>query len=240
MVHATTPRSSGRQRPTSAGPAPPRRRPPWSRLSGAHGLMVASGLLAFVLVATALDDRGATVRVAVAATDVPAGGAVSADRVRWAELPADSDLAGELVSPGELRGGRRVATQAIASGQPVLRRALAGEHDGDGLRWLSIPVAREHAAGGALRPGDRVDVIDVVDGVARYVVTGAEVARVGPGRTDRGLTAGSREFHVVVRVDAEEALALAEALADGSLEVVRSTAATPAEAAPRLVPFEGR
>lgn len=234
MVHATTPRSSRQQRPTPAGPAPPRRRPPWSRFSAAHGLMVGAGLLAFVLVAAALDDRGAMVRVAVAADDVAAGGALSADRVRWADLPADSELAGEFVSPAELRAGPRVATQAIASGQPVLRRTLAGEHDADGLRWLSIPVAREHAAGGALRPGDRVDVIDVVDGVARYVVTGAEVARVGPDRSPRALTAGSREFHVVVRVDAEQALALAEALADGKLEVVQSTAAT------RPVPFEGQ
>ncbi|MDP9389766.1 MAG: hypothetical protein M3Q48_18080 [Actinomycetota bacterium] len=160
--------------------------------------------------------------------------------MRWVELPADSELAGQFLAPAELGRGERVATQAIAAGQPVLRQALASEEEADGLRWLSIPVAREHAAGGALRAGDRVDVIDVVEGVARYVVTGAEVASVGPGRPERGLAAGSREFHVVVRVDAEEALAVAEALADGKLEVVRSTAATPVEVAPRLVPFEGQ
>ncbi|HVM02182.1 MAG TPA: SAF domain-containing protein [Acidimicrobiales bacterium] len=238
MVQATAPRSSRRPTPPPAEAAPRRQRPPWTRFSAAHALMVGSGLLAFVLVAAALDDRGATVRVAVAAGDVAAGAAVSADDVRWAELPADSELAGQLVTPSGLRAGA-VATQAIAAGQPLLRRDLAAGADADGLRWLSIPVAREHAAGGALRPGDRVDVIDVTDGVARYVVTGAEVARVGPDGAGRGLTAGTREFHVVVRVDADEALAVAEALADGKVDVVRSTAATPAQAAPRLVPYGG-
>lgn len=237
MVQATAPSSSRRQRSVPAGPAPGRRRPPWTRFSAAHGLMVGAGLVAFVLVAAALDQRGATVRVAVARSDIPAGAAVSPDQVRWSELPAGTELAGQLVSPRQLGRGGMVAIQAVAAGQPLLRRQLAPEEAVDGLRWLSIPVAREHAAGGALGTGDRVDVIDVVDGVARYVVTGAEVARVGPGGGERGLTGGSREFHVVVRVDAEEALALSEALADGKLEVVRSTAATPTEAAPRLVPF---
>ena len=180
MVQATAPSSSRRQRPVPAGPAPRRRRPPWTRFSAAHGLMVGAGLVAFVLVAAALDQRGATVRVAVARADIPAGAAVSADQVRWSELPAGTELAGQLVSPTQLGRGGLVATQAVAAGQPLLRRQLAAEDAADGLRWLSIPVAREHAAGGALGTGDRVDVIDVVEGVARYVVTGAEVARVGP------------------------------------------------------------
>lgn len=240
MVHATAPPSSREEGSVRTSPPPRTRRPLWSRFSVAHGLMVGSGLLAFVLVATALGERDAAVRVAVARDDIPAGAAVSADQLRWTELPADSELAGQFVSPADIRGASWVATQPVASGQPLLRQALSSAHEG-GLRWISIPVAREHAAGGALRVGDRVDIIDVVNGTAVYVVSGAEVAKVAPGAAGRGLTGGTgRGFFVVVRVEAEQALAIAQALEDGKLEVVRSTSASPVAAAPRLAPYAVR
>jgi Flp pilus assembly protein CpaB len=110
-------------------------------------------------------------------------------------------------------------------------QALANDVPEDGLRSMSIPVAREHAAGGQLRPGDRVDVIDIVDGEAIYAVTGAEVVTVGTERTGT-LDATTRSFHVVVAVDGDEALRLTAALADEQLEVVRSTGAAPVEATP--------
>lgn len=238
MVQASAPtavRHAGAAPPGSA----PRSRLPLSRFSAAHGLMIVSGLLAFVLVAVLLGRRDDTVRVAVARTDIAPGAAVSGAQVRWAEFPADSPVARSLLSPAVLAAGRWVSTQPVGSGQPLRRGDLAPAGGSDALRWLSIPVPREHAAGGALVPGDRVDVIDVIDGRAAFVVTGVEVAKVVAGGSGRGITAGSgRDFAVVVRVDANQALALAEALADGKLEVVRSTAATPAAvvSAPEAVP----
>lgn len=94
---------------------------------------------------------------------------------------------------------------------------------------MSIPVPRENAAGGSLGVGDRVDVIDTVDGVARYVALDVEVTKVSAPSSSGGITRGAgREFFVVVQVDALQALAIAEALADGKLNVVRSTGAAPA------------
>lgn len=101
-------------------------------------------------------------------------------------------------------------------------------------------MASENAVGGALAAGDRVDVIDVVDGAARYVVTGALVTRVPSSETAAGIARGAaRDFYVVVQVDDAGALALAEAAADGKLDVVRSSgAAPPRPQAPAPVPAE--
>lgn len=232
MVQASAPTAA---RPAAPAPsaAPGSRRPPLSRFSAAHGLMVASGLLAFVLVAALLASRDDTVRVAVAGVDIAPGAVVSPSAVRWAELPADSTLAPSLVSPAGLGSRRWVSTRPVSSGQPLRGGDLAPAGASDALRWFALAVPREHAAGGALAPGDRVDVIDVVDGTAAFVVTGVEVAKVVTAGSGRGITAGTgRDFTVVVRVDAAQALAPAAALSDDKVEVVRSTAAAPAFSAP--------
>ncbi len=93
---------------------------------------------------------------------------------------------------------------------------------------MSIPVPREKAVGGGLRVGDRVDVIDVVDGEAAFVMADAQVVSVSSAATSGGITSGAAgDFFVVVEVDARQALAVAEALADGKVDVVRSTGAEP-------------
>jgi hypothetical protein len=90
-------------------------------------------------------------------------------------------------------------------------------------------VPLEHAAGGALRPGDRIDVISVSDGVARYVAVDLGVISVAEGAS--GSIGSSLAFHVVVAVEASDALELAEALDTGSVELVRSTGAAGVERA---------
>jgi Flp pilus assembly protein CpaB len=163
--------------------------------------------------------------VAVARERIEAADRVTSDMVRWVEVPADSPLAEGLVGEASL-AGEPVATRPIDAGEPLTVRALATDLAGDGLRSMSVPAVREHAAGGGLRPGDRVDVIDVVDGEATYAVTGAEILAVG-SESAGGLGASPGGFHVVVAVDDQEALRLAAALADEKLEVIRSTGATP-------------
>jgi hypothetical protein len=58
--------------------------------------------------------------------------------------------------------------------------------------------------------------------VARFVVSGVEVVSV-PSPTQGAFS--SVEHHLVVAVNAEEALALAEAMAAGRIDVVLSTGA---------------
>jgi Flp pilus assembly protein CpaB len=100
---------------------------------------------------------------------------------------------------------------------------------GDGLRTMSIPVPAEHAAGATLVVGDRVDVISMIGDEPAFVATDLEVISIAD-TTQTGLsTAGP--YHVVVGVSQEQALALARAIADGSLEVLRSTGAEVLEGA---------
>lgn len=205
-------------------------RPLWSRFSTAHGLMVLSGLLTFVLVVSAMGGSEARLTVAAARGDIPSGAPLTRDLLRQVELPADSDLAGATVPLERLARGDQVAARPIAAGE-LLRPSDLGAASVSGatrLRAMSIPVKRERAVGGALRVGDRVDVADVVEGTARWVVTGAQVIEVPKSASSGGIV---REvggtYHVVVEVNEEQALALAEALTHDTVSVVRSTGAPP-------------
>ncbi len=221
--------STGQLTATPAGPAalgPPAPRRPWrTRLASGHLLMVVAGLLTFVLVTGSLRERGQTVPVAVAAHDIAPGAAVAPEDVRTVAMSASSPLRSGLLAPADLVGEGRVATRRIAAGEPVLASALAGAAGPRGLRAMSVPVAPEHAAGGELAVGDRVDVIAADEAVA-YVVRGAEVIAVAPRRGSAGLSASTGgQFYVTLAVDADTALRLAGAIRGGKLEVVRSTGA---------------
>ena len=210
-----------------ATPAPPPRRQWRTRLASGHLLMIVAGLLTFVLVVSALRERGQTVPVAVAAHDIAPGAAVRPDDVRTVELSASSSLRAGLLAPAELASGARVATRRIAAGEPVVASALAGAAGPSGLRAMSVPVAAEHAVGGELAVGDQVDVI-AADGAAEDVVRGAEVIAVAPRRGSAGLSASTGgQFYVTLAVDADTALRLAGAIRGGKLEVLRSTGAEP-------------
>ena len=188
---------------------------------------VVAAILAFVLVVAAGADRSAKVQVAVATRDIPAGGPVTGADVRWVDLPARSELAGTLVGPGDLEGGRRwVAASRVAAGAPIGRPVLVESAAPGGRRAMSIPVPPERAAGGEFRAGDRVDVIEVTGTDAAYVVVNAEVLRE-PSRTEAGIGSAQADFFLVVAVDGAEALRLAAALGDGKVDVARSTGATP-------------
>ncbi|MEW6474327.1 MAG: SAF domain-containing protein [Actinomycetota bacterium] len=201
-----------------------------ARFSTAHGLMVLAGLLTFVLVVSATKGSDARLAVAVATNDIPAGAAVGAGLLRRVELPAGAELARSTVPWNGIGAGDRVTARPIAAGE-FLRPSDLVPAAGSGraqLRAMSIPVKAERAVGGTLRVGDRVDVVDVVDGSPRWVVTGAQVIEVPSAPSARGIVrdAGAA-YHVVVEVDAVQALALAQALSHDNVSVIRSTGAPP-------------
>lgn len=210
--------------------ATPRRRRR-ARVSRAAALTWLAGSLAFVLTASVLRDRAEQVEVLVAAQDIPAGAEITDEMVRTSEIDADSPLVSGLVDLDGLRPGE-LAAVPISAGSALRTSDLAAAGRGDGLRSMSIEVDRAQAVGGGLAIGDRIDVIDVVDGDATYVVRDAEVTSVPAAPTGRGITGGAgSSYFVVVRVDADDALALAAAIDRGALQVVRSTGATPIDEA---------
>ena len=179
-------------------------------------------ILAFVLNLLVLQDRSSITLVAIADQSLATGSPLDTSTLRLVPVETEFEGLPNLVTEeelGELAGW--VLSRPVAAGELVQRSAFV-EPGTSGLRSMSLPVPPEHAAGGSLVTGDRVDVISVVDESARYVASDLEVISVSDGPASGGLGAIS-VYHVVVTVDADEALRLAEALDVGSVEIVRST-----------------
>ncbi|NIA24459.1 MAG: Flp pilus assembly protein CpaB [Gammaproteobacteria bacterium] len=197
---------------------------PLGRFSTGHWVMLVAGLVAVVLNFAYLRSQQNTIDVAVAAEDIPAGARLVTEMVRFTPVHAQNDVEDRMVGTGELDGliGMVVA-RSIPSGTLLSRRDFVMLSST--VRAMSIPVDPEHAVGGALRPGDRVDVLQSADGIARYVLVGAEVLMVSDG--SGGALGGAGRYAVTVALDAESALEVAAALSEGTLDLVRSTGAAP-------------
>jgi Flp pilus assembly protein CpaB len=215
----------GRQAPNGGGaaPTPATDGGRGRRLARGHWLALTLGLLAFLVNIAVLRDRSETVEVPLAREAIGPATVITEDMVRYVEVPADSPLASGMVARSELTGGGVYARRQIAADEPLVQGAVVDDVPADGLRSMSVPVPREHAAGGTLGVGDRVDVIYMADRPV-FAVTDAEVLAVGEETAgSNGRPAG--EYHLVLAVDADETLRLAAALDSGKLDVVRSTGA---------------
>jgi Flp pilus assembly protein CpaB len=214
----------------SSAPAPPRR-PLRSRVSTGHLVMIVAGLVAVVTnYALLRADDGAA--VALARGELPAGEPVSVDAFRLVTVDLDDGVLATLVRPDDLASLEgAVPRVTIPAGALVRHADLRTGSSLDGRRAMSFPVEPAHAAGGVLDVGDRVDVIGIRDGVARYLVAGAEVLNVPSAGAGAGL-GGLQTFSVTIAVDDAEALQVALAVREGAVAVVRSTGAPPASAGP--------
>jgi len=218
----------------NALPAPPKQGLA-ARVPPTLALAVVAGILAalFFLAATGSNTGR---RVAIAARDIRPGEAVDIGALRFANIDASPSLLATLIAPrdvGTVKGF--IATHAIPAGALVARSDLAQPAASAQQRTMSLPIDPEHAVGGALAVGDRVDV---VDGSATpepaFVITDAEVVAVGkPSGSSLGAT---RKYSVTVAVDAPGALRLAAAIARDKVEVVRSTGAPAAPPGPLNLP----
>lgn len=214
--------STAREAGTSSRSA----RAPRRRLSGSHLFIGAVVVLAFVLNLVALQDRSETTLVAVADGPISAGSVFTENLIRLVPVSSSFEGLGSLVSEAQVASFEGwVFDRPVEAGGVVDRSLLIEPAAPSGLRSMSIPISPEHATGGALKVGDRVDVIAVADGVARFVAS--DVAVVGVASSDSGAFGAIGSYHVVLAVDPAQALALAEAIETGSLELIRATGASP-------------
>lgn len=210
----------------------PRRRRLVGRVSAGHVVMITAALLAMVLNYSVLRARDDTVRIAVAAEEVPAGVPVAPDQFSFVPVRLDQDLEARMLSPRDLPDVEgHIASAVIPAGAPVRRSDLRAPSAPQEQRAMSVPIEPEHAVGGALVPGDRVDVIEVRDGEARYLLTDGEVLAVPEREPIGGGIAALNTFNVTLAVDDETALALAAGIREGAIEIVRSTGARQADPA---------
>jgi len=207
-----------------AGSPQPARRRLGRRLSSTHVLIAIVVILAFVLNLLVLQDRSATTLVAVANQRLVAGTPIDASSFRLVTVDSSFEGLSDLVTDEELAALEGwVLSRSITEGGLIDHSALVEPGAEGGLRSMSLPVPVEHAAGGALVEGDRVDVISVIDGSAAFVAADLEVVAVS--ESPSGAIGSIGEYHVVLSVTADDALNLAAALDAGSVEIVRSTGA---------------
>lgn len=222
-----------------------RRRRAGSRLTLGHVVPMVLAVLAAVLVLAALKDRSATATVAVTSEAIPAGQPVTASEVRWVTVHrSDGALVSGLLGRAEL-DEHWVAAVRIPVGAPLTMSELTLASPTAGLGSMSIQVPVSRADGGAIEPGDRVDVISAASGQAVYVAADLEVLAVADQRS--GVLGGISEdsYFVTVAVDRATALQLAAAIGasdaedSSSIEVVLSTGEGPYAVTPTAAPSGG-
>lgn len=210
-------------------PLPRPKRNPLTRITASHLLMVLAAVLAFATNVMVLRNQEETRPIVVAATFIEAGRTLSPEDFRVAEVDLDDELFGSLIPWEQATGlSGMVAARAIAVGEMVSAADVRSAAAPDSRRAMSIPIDPEHAVGGQLLAGDRIDLISVSDEVSNYVLANAEVLAV-PTEARASFT-GAGGYYLVVAVDADQALAVAAAIRQGEIEVVRSTGSTPVEA----------
>jgi Flp pilus assembly protein CpaB len=194
-----------------------------------HVAPFALAALAFVLVLAVQRGKSQTVQVPVAASAINAGDPVTTANVRMVTMHAqDSAARSGLVAPADLAASQNwVAAVLIRAGDPITHSEIAKASGPTGLGSMSLQVPIEHADGGALTAGDRVDVIGQINGASVYEARGLQVLSVASTAKAGGLGGTSGNYYVVVAVDTDTALRLAQAVATkgsgGVIDIVRTT-----------------
>ncbi len=207
-----------------------RRRRWFAAVSGAHLLIVATGVLALVTNLVLL-RRGEEplARVAVSAVELAPGRSLQPGDIQLTPLDVAESVASHLVSEDELAEYQGwVITRHTAAGSFLTKESLRSPLGTVGYRAMSFPVDADHAAGGDLIPGDLVDVIRVDEEQASFVATALAVLGVST-QSEGALGLSGGGFHLILEVDDRTALALALALANAEVEVLRSTGSAPVE-----------
>lgn len=167
----------------------------------------------------------ATTLVWSAAHDLPQDASLSPADLRPVEIKLPADLAGDYVDSARSIEGS-VVTRAVLAGELIHAGWLSDATTGGEGRSITLPIAPEHAVGGNLRSGDRVDVyatFDPGDARARTTLLArdvqiVEVVTAGGFALDEEALVG-----LTVSVSPEEAGRLAFAIRTAELDIVRIT-----------------
>ncbi|HEX2295189.1 MAG TPA: Flp pilus assembly protein CpaB [Actinomycetota bacterium] len=204
-------------------------RPRWLNPRTVLGLVLFAGAL---LVGRAvLDGAKTTVAVWAAAHDLRRDEALDAGDLVPAEVKLPADVAAAYAGAGEDLEGA-VLTRPLVAGELIPRAWLATGPAAVAGRSMTIPVTPEHAVGGRLRPGDRVDVyatFDSGDVRARTSLLVREVEVLDVVSTG-GLVVGEEAVvGVTVAVTPSEATRLAFAIRTAELDVALVSGAADGE-----------
>ncbi|MGQ0618169.1 MAG: RcpC/CpaB family pilus assembly protein [Acidimicrobiia bacterium] len=184
------------------------------------GFLVTVAAVSAFAVASRTGD-GPSRRYVVAARDVAIGTTLTPPDLALmpAELP---EGAAERAYAEVTAAAGRVTVAPLRAGDLVRGPALVGAAEVAPAAHLSVPISRSHAFGGAVDPGERLDVVATYGpggGQTAVVAHAARVIRVDAA--DGAPLAGSDALVLVVSVDPDEALVLADAAQNAKLSLVR-------------------
>ena len=154
----------------------------------AGALAAVTGLLIFAALQSGGDggtrsvSGGSETVVVVARQNIPARTAIQADMVEVVRVPSNALLAGAFSSADVTIG--RVARIPIYKGEQLVQDKLATTKTDLGLSYIipeghvgmALKIDKVIGAGGLIRPGDRVDIIGVVDIKVTDIVSDKQVS----------------------------------------------------------------
>ena len=194
-------------------------RPRWANARTILGLVL---FIAALLVGRGvLEGAKTTVAVWAAAEDLRQDEPLEATKLVRAEVKLPADVAAAYAGADEDLAGA-VLTRPVVAGELIPRAWIASGAAAVAGRSMTIPVSPEHAVGGMLRAGDRVDVFATFDaGGAQartsVLVRGVEVLDVVEAG---GLVVGEEAVvGLTVAVTPSEAARLAFAIRTAELDV---------------------
>jgi Flp pilus assembly protein CpaB len=189
-------------------------------------LLVALSILGGLRLAASSDQ---SVAVYAAARDLPADHVLTADDLRTTRIDATDDTLDGLVrvSPDKAPIGR-VLRFPVTSGGLVGAATLGGAAS-EG-REITVPIGSDHALGGALAPGDRVDILASFDKgteIAKTLTVSAGAQVVDVVHSEGAFGQGEGELTALtVSVAPDDVVLVAFAVRNGEVDVVRASSST--------------
>lgn len=164
-----------------------------------------------------------TVSMWATTEDLPQGSVLGPEHLRPVEVRLPGDLQARYVPADEQITGS-ILGKAVLEGELVPRSWIGEKTDTSPGRAMTVPVTPEHAVGGELRAGDRVDIFatfDPGDVRARTTLLARDieilnVVTAGGFALDEEAAVG-----ITVAVSPDEAVRLAFAIRTGEIDVVR-------------------
>jgi Flp pilus assembly protein CpaB len=183
--------------------------------------------LAFIGAQRILAEAESTVTVWAAARDLGGGTSLTSDDLVAADVKLPGDLLALYAQTSRALEGVILDT-SVRAGELIPASSIEEVSSSPG-RSMTIPVTPEHAIGGALRPGDRVDVFATfnpgdVRARTSLLVGDVEVLSIV---TSGGLVSGDESaVGVTVDVIPEDAARLAFAIRNAEIDLARITGAS--------------
>lgn len=193
--------------------------PGWVNVRTFFGLLLF--LTAFLASQRVMAEADKTVGVWVAATDLPQDSELSSSDLKVINVDMPRELLERYAqSSVSLEGS--VLTTSVRAGELLPTQWLAPTSIAQKGRSITIPVSSEHALGGELSPGDRIDIFATFNGsdnTARTVQVARDITVLSTVAAGGLVAEEDSVVGVTVAVSPETALTLAHAIRTGEIDL---------------------